>query len=287
MTLVTLNDILPKAKKEGYAIGAFNYADLNTARGIVMAAEEKNSPVVIQIAESHFPYLPLREGGKLALDLAKHASVPVVVHLDHGTDIKTCIEALKMGFSSVMLDFSQKSLSENIEGTKKVVEFAHDIGASVEGEVGVMTHDGGEGKPAYDSLSDNYTTVNEAKQFYEETGIDAMAISYGTVHGIYREKPILNFERLNEISQAVPVPLVVHGGSGLSDTEYKNSIKNGISKINYYSVMSFSVTKDLRDYLNNEKDKQVFLYDADMKIMELVKKDIKNKIEIFGSANKA
>lgn len=287
MTLVTLNDILPKAKKEGYAVGAFNYADLNTARGIIKAAEEENSPVVLQIAESHFPYLSLREGGKLALDLAENASVPVVVHLDHGTDMETCIKALRLGFSSVMLDFSQKSLTENIEKTKEVVEFAHDIGASVEGEVGVMTHDGGDGKPDYSNLTDNYTTIEEARKFYNETNIDAMAISYGTVHGIYREKPMLNFDRLHEISSAVPVPLVVHGGSGLTNEEYRNSIKNGISKINYYSVMSFNVTNGLRKYLNEREKEQVFLYDVDMKIMELVKEDIKNKIRVFGSANKA
>lgn len=287
MTLVTLNDILPTAKKEGYAIGAFNYTDLNTARGIVKAAEEENSPVVLQIAESHFPYLPLRIGGKFALDLAKHASVPVVVHLDHGTDIKTCIEALRMGFSSVMLDFSLKNIHENIAETKKVVEFAHDLGASVEGEVGVMTRDGENDKPDYSKLKDNYTTVSEAKKFYDQTGIDAMAISYGTVHGIYREKPVLNFNRLNEISHAVPVPLVVHGGSGLSDEEYRNSIKNGISKINYYSVMSFNVTNGLRKYLDSTNEQQIFLYDVDTKIIELVKDDIKNKIEVFGSNNKA
>lgn len=287
MTLVTLNDILPTAKKEGYAIGAFNYADLNTARGIVKAAEEEHSPVVLQIAESHFPYLPLRIGGKVALDLAKHASVPVVVHLDHGTDIKTCIEALKMGFSSVMLDFSLKNIHENIAETKKVVEFAHDLGASVEGEVGVMTRDGGDDKPDYSNLMDNYTTVSEAQKFYEQTGIDAMAISYGTVHGIYREKPVLNFNRLSEISHAVPVPLVVHGGSGLSDEEYRNSIKNGISKINYYSVMSFNVTNGLKKYLDSTNKQQIFLYDVDTKIIELVKDDIKNKIEVFGSKNKA
>ena len=287
MTLVTLNDILPKAKKEGYAIGAFNYADMNTARGIIAAAEEEKSPVVLQIAESHFPYLPLREGGKLALDLAENSSIPVVVHLDHGTDMQTCIKALRMGFSSVMLDFSQKPLAENISKTKEIVDFAHALGASVEGEVGVMTRDAGNGKPDYNNLTDNYTTVSEAKQFYEETGIDAMAISYGTVHGIYREKPVLNFNRLHEIAEAVPVPLVVHGGSGLTDEEYNNSIKNGISKINYYSVMSFNVTNGLREYLDSKKEQQVFLYDADLKIMELVKEDIKNKIEVFGSANKA
>lgn len=258
MTLVTLNDILPKAKKEGYALGAFNYADLNTARGIVNAAEETNSSVVLQIAESHFPYPPLRIGWKFALDLAKHASVPVVVHLDHDTDIKTCIEALKMGFSSVMLDFSLKNIHENIVGTKKIVEFAHDLGASAEGEVDVMTHDGGDGKPDYSNLIDNYTTVSEAKKFYDQTGIDAMAISYGTVHSIYRDKPILNFNRLNEISHAVPVPLVVHGGSGLSDKEYRNSIKNGISKINYYSVISFNATKGLRKHLDSKKLNRYF-----------------------------
>lgn len=287
MTLVTLNDVLPQAQKGKYGVGAFNFADMNTARGIVQAAEEEHAPVVLQIAESHFPYLPLREGGKLALDLAENASVPVVVHLDHATDIETAMKALRMGFSSVMLDFSTKPMEENIKGTKMVVEVAHDMGATVEGEIGVMTRDEGNGDPDYDKLTDNYTTVDMAKKFYEETGVDAMAVSYGTVHGIYREKPNLNFERLHEISQAVPVPLVVHGGSGLKDEEYRKSVENGICKINYYSVMSYNVTNGLRDYLDDQKGKQKFLYDADLKIMDLVKQDIKNKIEVFGSANKA
>lgn len=287
MALVTLNDVLPKAQKEKYGVGAFNYADMSSARGIVQAAEEENAPVVLQIAESHFQYLPLREGGKLALDLAKHASVPIVVHLDHSTDIKTAMQALRMGFSSVMLDFSTKSLENNIAGTKEVVKIAHYLGASVEGEIGVMTRDEGNGDPDYDNLTDNYTTVDMAKKFYKETGVDAMAVSYGTVHGIYREKPNLNFERLHEIAQAVPVPLVVHGGSGLKDEEYRKSVENGITKINYYSVMSFNVTNRLRDYLNIQKGKQTFLYDADLKVIDLVKQDVKNKIEVFGSANKA
>lgn len=287
MALVTLNDVLPKAQKEKYGVGAFNYADMSSARGIVQAAEEENAPVVLQIAESHFQYLPLREGGKLALDLAKHASVPIVVHLDHSTDIKTAMQALRMGFSSVMLDFSTKSLEKNIAGTKEVVKIAHYLGASVEGEIGVMTRDEGNGDPDYDNLTDDYTTVDMAKKFYKETGVDAMAVSYGTVHGIYREKPNLNFERLHEIAQAVPVPLVVHGGSGLKDEEYRKSVENGITKINYYSVMSFNVTNRLRDYLNIQKGKQTFLYDADLKVIDLVKQDVKNKIEVFGSANKA
>ncbi|GFZ27437.1 class II fructose-bisphosphate aldolase [Lactobacillus corticis] len=286
MVLANLNDVLPKAKKDGYAVGAFNYADLNTARGIVKAAETEKAPVVLQIAESHFPYLPLDIGGKIALDLAKQSSVPVVVHLDHGTDIKTCMIALQMGFKSVMIDQSLKPLDENIAATKKVVEVAHMLGATVEGEVGVMTTDVGKGKADYSNLSDNYTTVEDAKRFYEETGVDAVAISYGTVHGIYREKLSLNFERLYEISEALPIPLVVHGGSGLSDEEYHKSISNGISKVNYYSTMSYNVTNGLRNYLNEQKDKQTFLFNADLKIMELVQKDISEKIRIFGSNNR-
>lgn len=287
MTLVTLNDVLPKAQREKYAVGAFNYTDLNTARGIIEAAEEENSPVVLQIAQSHFPYLPIEPGVNIALDLAKRASVPVVVHLDHGTDVKTCMQALKLGFSSIMLDLSTKPFEENLEATKMVTRVAHDMGVTVEGEVGVMTRDSGEGDPDYDKLTDNYTQVSEAVKFAKETGIDAMAISYGTVHGIYREKPNLNFDRLKEIREAVDTPLVVHGASGLTEEEYKKSIENGITKINYYSVMSNNVIKGLTDYLTENKDKQVFLYDADMQIKDLVKKDIKEKIEFFGSNNQA
>lgn len=209
-----------------------------------------------------------------------------MVHLDHGVDIKTAIRALNMGFSSVMLDFSTKPIEENIEATRKVVEYAHDVNATVEGEIGVMTTDTGEGKPDYNHLDDNYTTVADAKKFYESTNVDAMAVSFGTVHGVYREKPNLNFKRLKEISEAVPVPLVMHGASGLSTEEYRKSVENGITKINYYSVMSFNVVNGLKKYLNERTD-QTFLYDVDMKIIDLVKNDLKEKISIFGSENKA
>ncbi|WCZ18183.1 class II fructose-bisphosphate aldolase [Lacticaseibacillus paracasei] len=287
MTLVNLNDVLLDAKKRSYAVGAFNFTDISTARGIVSAAEKLNAPVVLQFAQSHLPYMSLEEVGINAIQLAKKASVPVVVHLDHGEDVATAMKALKMGFSSVMLDFSLKPFKENVKATKEVVEIAHDLGASVEGEIGVMTRDDGEGMPDYSHLTDKYTKVEDAKRFYDLTHVDALAVSFGTVHGIYREKPHLNFERLHEISEALPIPLVMHGGSGLSDEEYRESIKNGITKINYYSVMSFNVVNGLRDYLNARRDKQTFLYDCDMEVIRLVEEDLMKKIKIFGSTDTA
>lgn len=287
MVLVNLSNVLKDAKAKKYAVGAFNYTDISTARGIVAAAEKMNSPVVLQFAQSHLPYLPLDQAGKAAIDLAKQAKVPVVVHLDHGEDVATAIKALKMGFTSVMLDFSLKPFSENVASTKKVVEFAHALGASVEGEIGVMTKDDGNGKPDYSHLTDKYTQVEDAKKFYKLTNVDALAISFGTVHGVYREKPNLNFVRLHDIAKAVNVPLVMHGGSGLSDEEYHKSIENGITKINYYSVMSFNVVNGLKHYLNNRNEQQTFLYDVDMEIIKLVEDDLAKKIKTFGSDGKA
>lgn len=288
MSLVTLNEVLLDAKKNHYAVGAFNYTDLSTARGIIAAAEEMSSPVVLQFAESHIPYLDLQTAGKIALELAEKASVPVVVHLDHGTDIKTVEEAMKIGFSSVMLDFSTKPFEENVQSTKEMVNLAHNLGISVEGEIGVMHRERDDGKStfSYNELGDSYTTVDNAYDFATKTGVDALAISYGTVHGVYRTKPNLSFNRLSEINAAVETPLVVHGGSGLSDDEYRKSIDNGITKINYYSVMSFDVSNKIRDYLDGRKE-NTFLYDVDMKLIEFVKDNLISKIKVFGSANKA
>lgn len=288
MVLVTLNDVLKDAQREHYAVGAFNYTDINTARGIIEAAEETKAPVVIQFAESHLPYLDLESAVNVALPLAKRSSVPVVFHLDHGATLKTVDLAIKLGFSSVMLDFSTKPFQENIAASKEVVELAHNVGVSVEGEIGVMNREADDGSSTfeYDALTDNYTKAKDAVTFTKETNVDALAISYGTVHGLYRTKPNLNFDRLAEIRAAVDTPLVVHGGSGLSDEEYKRSVANGITKINYYSTMSFDVTNKLKEYLDSRTE-HTYLYDLDLKEIELVKDNLIPKIKVFGSAGRA
>ncbi|OTO77349.1 MULTISPECIES: class II fructose-bisphosphate aldolase [unclassified Enterococcus] len=283
--LVNLNTILEKAKREKYAVGAFNATDLNTARGIVAAAEAENSPAILQFAEVHSKYISIEQAASMYLELAENSTVPICVHLDHGENFDTIIKAMHLGFTSVMVDASTKPFSENVKRTKEVLKIAKALDVSVEAELGVMNAEDGSGALDYQNMDDTYTSVKEARNFVEQANIDALAIAFGTVHGLYKAEPNLKFDRIAEIRQATNKPLVMHGGSGLSNEEYRKSIENGITKINYYSTMAFEVTNGLRDYLNQKDD--AFLFDVDMKTIELVKENIASKIKVFGSSNKA
>ncbi|WP_223273153.1 class II fructose-bisphosphate aldolase [Enterococcus sp. OL5] len=283
--LVNLNTILEKAKKEKYAVGAFNATDLNTARGIVAAAESENSPAILQFAEVHSKYISIEQAASMYLELAENSTVPICVHLDHGENFDTIIKAMHLGFTSVMVDASTQPFSENVKRTQEVLKIAKALDVSVEAELGVMNAEDGSGALDYQNMDDTYTSVKEASNFVEQANVDALAIAFGTVHGLYKAEPNLNFGRIAEIRQATNKPLVMHGGSGLSNEEYRKSIENGITKINYYSTMAYEVTNGLRTYLN-QKD-IAFLFDVDMKTIELVKENIASKIKVFGSSNKA
>ncbi|MFS0974025.1 MULTISPECIES: class II fructose-bisphosphate aldolase [Enterococcus] len=283
--LVNLNTILEKAKKEKYAVGAFNATDLNTARGIVAAAESENSPAILQFAEVHSKYISIEQAASMYLELAENSTVPICVHLDHGENFDTIIKAMHLGFTSVMVDASTQPFSENVKRTQEVLKIAKALDVSVEAELGVMNAEDGSGALDYQNMDDTYTSVKEASNFVEQVNVDALAIAFGTVHGLYKAEPNLNFDRIAEIRQATNKPLVMHGGSGLSNEEYRKSIENGITKINYYSTMAYEVTNGLRNYLNQKDD--AFLFDVDMKTIELVKENISSKIKVFGSSNKA
>ena len=283
--LVNLNTILEKAKKEKYAVGAFNATDLNTARGIVAAAESENSPAILQFAEVHSKYISIEQAASMYLELAENSTVPICIHLDHGENFDTIIKAMHLGFTSVMVDASTQPFSENVKRTQEVLKIAKALDVSVEAELGVMNAEDGSGALDYQNMDDTYTSVKEASNFVEQVNVDALAIAFGTVHGLYKAEPNLNFDRIAEIRQATNKPLVMHGGSGLSNEEYRKSIENGITKINYYSTMAYEVTNGLRNYLNQKDD--AFLFDVDMKTIELVKENISSKIKVFGSSNKA
>lgn len=283
--LVNLKTVLEKAKTEKYAVGAFNATDLNTARGIIAAAEAENAPVILQFAEVHGQYISLEQAASMYLQLAETAKVPVVVHLDHGENFDTIVKAMHLGFTSVMVDASTQPFKGNITRTNQVLEIARALNVSVEAELGIMNAEDGSGDLDYDQMDDTYTNVEEAAEFVKATDVDALAIAFGTVHGLYKAEPHLNYQRIKEIHDKTNKPLVMHGGSGLKDEEYRESIKNGITKINYYSTMSYEVTNGLRDYLNKNSD--AFLFDVDMKTIELVKENIAAKIRVFGSSNKA
>ena len=276
--LVNLNEVLKKAQKEKYAVGLFNTTDTDMLQAVIEAAEESNSPVILGTAEVLLPYGELKLIAPSVIAAAKRASVPVVVHYDHGLTFERCLEALQLGFSSVMFDGSAKAYGQNIEETKEIVKIAHAFGASVEGEIGHV----GEAAQGDESLENMYTTVAEAKEYLENTGVDALAVAIGSAHGVYKKKPKLNIERLKEIAGAVSVPLVLHGGSGLSDEDFRNTIRNGIAKVNIFTDLCIAGQTAMKlaseaglDYLTTREVKK-----------RAIKEAVKHKMELFGSVNK-
>ncbi|HJB57724.1 MAG TPA: class II fructose-bisphosphate aldolase [Candidatus Flavonifractor intestinipullorum] len=230
--LVNLNDVLTPAG--GYAVGLFNTVNLEMARGVLAAAEEQNAPVIIGTAEVLLPYGPLEELSWLLLPMARRAKVPVVVHLDHGLHYETCRRALELGFTSVMYDCSTDPYEENVRKVREMVELAHSYGATVEAELGHVGDNPAEGSAPV-SPEACYTSPEEARDFVEKTGVDALAVAVGTAHGAYRFPPKLDFDRISRIAQAVHVPLVLHGGSGLSDDDFREAIRRGIAKVNIFT----------------------------------------------------
>ena len=277
--LVNLNEVLKKAQKGKYAVGLFNTTDTDMLQAVIEAAEESRSPVILGTAEVLLPYGELKLIAPSVIAAAKRASVPVVVHYDHGLTFERCLEALQLGFSSVMFDGSAKAYGQNIEETKEIVKIAHAFGASVEGEIGHV----GEAAQGDESLENMYTTVAEAKEYLENTGVDALAVAIGSAHGVYKKKPKLNIERLKEIADAVSVPLVLHGGSGLSDDDFKNTIREGIAKVNIFTDLCLAGERAMKD----GADKKLgYLETRNLKV-EYIKEAVKHKMSLFGSVNKA
>jgi len=231
MPLVTMKEILDKARDEKYAVGAFEFWSLDSAQAVIEAACELNHPVILQAGFIECEFAGgIKYLSKVARMVAEDASVPVALHLDHAEDYDFILTALDNGFTAVMIDASAKSFDENTTLTKKVVEAARPYGASVEAELGRLA--GSEGTVDVCEEDSAQTDPNEAKNFVELTGIDALAVAIGTAHGFYTFKPKLNINRLKEISKIVSIPLVLHGGSGTPDDMVVEAIKNGIAKVN-------------------------------------------------------
>ncbi len=234
--LVNLKEILEIAEKEKIAIGSFNTPNLTSLQAVISAAEELNQPVIIMHAQIH-EEMGLCKMGEIApimVMFAKNAKVPVCVHLDHGTDTDYVCRGLDLGFTSVMYDGSTLDTEENIKNTVFTVKKASAIGVSVEAEIGSMgaREGGGSGDASI------YTDPDAAKMFVEKTGIDALACAFGTAHGFYATAPKLDFERLSKINSMIDVPIVMHGGSGVSNEGYKEVISRGVRKVNYYTYMA-------------------------------------------------
>lgn len=231
--LVNTKELFANAKMKGFAIPAANFIDLDSARSYVEVAEERGLPLILAFAQSHKDIISLEEAAIIGKYFAEKASVPIALHLDHGADPEYIYRAIDLGFKSVMIDASEETFEKNIEVSKKVVDFAHQYDVTVEAELG---HVGANDTSESDTLTDSiYTEVKDVIQFVEETGVDSLAVSIGTAHGVYKGEPKLSFDRLKEIREMTEVPLVLHGGSSTGDKNLNKCATGGIVKINIYS----------------------------------------------------
>lgn len=283
--LVTLKEIMEIAGKENKAIGAFDCTGLETVMAIVEAAEELKEPVIIQFAELHEAVIPFDIIVPVMLQFAEMAKIPVCVEFDHGESIASCKKAIDAGFTAVMYDGSALSYEENIRNTQEVTAYAHEKGVSVEAELGsIFASEIGAGERSYIpemNDSDAYTNPDRAKEFVETTGVDALAIAFGTAHGVYLEKPVLDLERIALIREKTDVPLVMHGGSGLRKEEYWTAIENGIRKINYYTYMVMAGGRAIADEAEKKKGEISFFTDFAEAGKNAMKENVKEAIRIF------
>ncbi len=239
--LVNLEQILKIAEARKIAIGSFNTPNLESIQAVIGAAEELDVPVIIMHAEVHENLSPLHVIGKVMIQCAKDAKVPVCVHLDHGESLSYLNKALELGFTSVMYDGSALPYEENVANTSIAVALAHKVGASVEAEIGTLGKRELGYQPSASTKDDPkqvYTNPADAERFVKETGIDALACSFGTAHGLYLTKPKLDMRVLDEVKRRIDIPIVMHGGSGVSEEDYKTVIQKGVRKINYYTYMA-------------------------------------------------
>lgn len=285
--LVNLKKILETAESEGYAIPCINTPNEETVRAVIGAAEELNTPIIIDHAQVHDSLIPIERIGPVMLKYAREARVPVCVHLDHGSDYEFLMRAVKIGFPSIMYDCSALPFEENIEKVKKFVQFAHAAGITVEAELGVMastaedTH--GEEDPesrvlTNEDIKEFFTKPDEAKKFAEETGCDALAVCFGTMHGIYAEPPVLDIDRVKALRKEIPdsCRIVMHGASGVAFDQVQTAISAGCSKINYYSYMAKAATKFVADKVEETKGTIAYheLQEAAYEFMKDYAKDV-------------
>lgn len=288
--LVSLKELLEDACEKGYAVGAFNATSLESLIAIIEAAEETGHGVVINHAEVHSSIIPLDVIGPIMVEKAKKAKVPICCNLDHGSSLESCVKAIQLGFSSVMFDASGADYEENVRDTALICRLAHSVGVSVEAELGhIFASDIGVGEGAvqetldsFDSADDVFTDPDVAKDFVERTGVDALAIAFGTAHGIYQVKPVLDLDRIKRISDKTNAPLVMHGGSGLTKEEFQTAIHNGVRKINYYTYMTLAGGRAVKEALDKiEAGDNVFYHDITLIGIKAMKEDIVNAIKIF------
>ncbi|MCC3867521.1 class II fructose-1,6-bisphosphate aldolase [Terrisporobacter mayombei] len=282
MPLVTTKEILKKAQKGRYAIGAFNVENMEMVMAVIEAAEELNSPVIMQTTPSTVKYAGLDYYLSNVSSAAKKSSVPVAMHLDHGSSFDLAMQALRGGYTSIMIDGSHSVFEENIEITKRVVDSCKPSSIPVEAELGKV---GGK-EDDLDGGCGGYTDPKEAREFVERTNVDSLAVAIGTAHGVYDGIPKLDLDRLSEIRELVDVPLVLHGASGLSEEAIKESINRGICKVNFATELRIAYTEGVKMTLE-ENPETIDPKKYGKAAMENVKDLVKNRISMCGSIDKA
>ncbi len=279
--LVNTLEMLAHARKHGYAIGAFNTSNLEISRAIIETASELKSPVIIQTSEKAIDYAGLKEIYAILTLLAKEATVPVAVHLDHGKSVGRAKECIEAGYTSVMIDTSALDYEENVKAAQDVVAMAHPKDVSVEAELGVLS-----GKEDYvKALESKLTDPDQAVEFVERTGVDSLAVSIGNAHGVPSVKEIFDLDRLEKIGQKVALPLVLHGASSTHPQRIKRAIELGVAKINIDTDIRLAFNHDLRAYLETNPD----VYDPREILTEAVKgvrRVVGKKMELFGSVDR-
>ena len=282
--LITLKEILELAEKKKIAVGAFNAANLESLRAIIDAAEELALPVILQFAQCHEPWVPLALIGPVMVDAAKKASVPVCVHLDHGETLEYLEEALKLGFTGIKYDGSTLPYEENLENTGKAVAMAKAAGASVEAELGSMgKRESGTGEESGEKDNTKiYTNPQKAKEFVLSSGIDALACSFGTTHGIYLSEPKLNFSIVEEVRALTGgIPVVMHGGSGIGKEDFQRAIRAGVRKINYFTYMDKAGGGAAEDYLQHLQREPRFFSSISAAARTAMQENVKSAMKIF------
>ncbi|RJP26729.1 MAG: class II fructose-bisphosphate aldolase [Candidatus Abyssobacteria bacterium SURF_5] len=278
MALSSMIPLLKAAQKEGYAVGQFNFHNMDGLMGILQAAGNKHSPLILGPL-----FLPPRAIMAMLRELANEAAVPVAVTLDHGRSLDQCQQCIDAGYTDVMLDSSALPFEENVRGTRAVVEAAHKAGVGVEGEIG---HVGmGEDYGDISGVKATLTKPEEAARYVEETGVDAVAVAIGSAHGHYKGEPHLYFERLSEIRMALETPLVLHGGSGISDSDFRESIRRGISKVNIYTHLADAALAATRAQLADPDLKHFF--QLQYATQDAIRSVVEHYMDVFGSTGRA
>lgn len=280
--LVTMNDILLDAKKRKYGVGFFNAVNVEMARAIIETAQELRSPVMIGTAEVLLPAMSLEHVAEYLIPMAQKASVPVCVHYDHGLTFEKCMEALKLGFTSIMYDCSTLPYGENAEKVAQMVRICHAMGVTVEGELGHVGDNEGAGK--LEDPSAYFTDPNIARDFVEKTGVDSLAVAVGNAHGDYKFPPKLDFDRITAIAQATNLPLVLHGGSGLSDSDFRQAVARGVCKVNIFTDIDKAGKRGIEKGLAAGAKSMMGLIPYEIEEMKAV---VNEKLTLFGSVGMA